>query len=255
MTIRALVVDDAPVARERLVELLGEEPDVQIVGTCATGMQAVAAITEHHPDLVFLDLQMPEMDGFGVIQTVGSAQMPPVIFVTAYEQYALRAFDVQAVDYLLKPFTRPRFRLAVERVRGHIDRARSAQLAYRLVKIAREVAPAPPAADRVMVRSGVRTVFLNPDEIDWIEADGNYVRFHVGRVSHLHRDTMEGIIGRLGRERFQRIHRSTCVNMRRVAEMRSTSGGDAEVVLSDGRRLKVGRMFRRRLQERMAAGW
>jgi two-component system LytT family response regulator len=252
--LRAIVVDDAPVARERLEELLEEEPDVDLVATCATGRQAVAAIEAKRPDLVFLDLQLPEMDGFGVIEAVGVDRMPPVIFVTAYDQFALKAFDVHALDYLLKPFSRPRFRRAMDRARAHVQQIRA--------RAAAEPAPPPPNGvvsgardeERLRIRSGARVLYVAADRIDWIEADGNYVKLHVGDECHLQRDTMERTLDRLGRDRFVRVHRGHAVNLSRVKELRTLGRGQYEIVLHSGVRLELSRLYRGGLQARLARG-
>ncbi len=248
--IRTLIADDQPMARERLAALLNEEPDVQVVAACASGTEAVSAIQRHQPDLVFLDMQMPELDGLGVIAAVGPERMPSVVFVTAYDEFALRAFDVHALDYLLKPFGRQRFQKALDRARGHLSRERAGDLAKRLVALVDDVRPAP-RAERIMVRSGARVVFVETRQIDWVEAEGNYVRLHVGSESHLIRDTMNAVEARLGGVSFVRIHRSRIVNIDRVSEMRLVYNGEYEVVLRSGRALGVSRMYRDKLQERL----
>jgi two-component system LytT family response regulator len=249
--IRALVVDDQPLARERLTALLEQEPDIRVAASCASGMEAVAAIQSQRPDLVFLDMQMPELDGFGVIERVGADRMPPVIFVTAYDEFALRAFEVHALDYLLKPFGRLRFQQALNRARLHLERERAGELAHRLVALVHDMKPTRPNSERIMVRTGARVVFVNVNQIDWIEAEGNYVRLHVGTDSYLIRDTMHGIEERFGSVRFMRIHRSRIVNIERVQELRMVANGEYEVVLRDGTRLGLSRLYRDKLQERL----
>jgi two-component system LytT family response regulator len=247
--IRAVVADDQPMARERLIALLAEEPDIEVVAACASGPEAVSAIRAHRPDLVFLDMQMPELDGFGVIDAIGPERMPPVVFVTAYDAFALRAFEVHALDYLLKPFGRDRLGQALERARRHVERQRAGELASRLLALVEDVRPARARPGRLMIRSGGRVVFVDVDQIDWIEAEGNYVRLHTAAGSHLLRETMQGIEKRLGAARFARIHRSRIVNVTRVRELQLAAGGEYEIVLSTGHRLGVGRLFRERLQE------
>lgn len=251
MPIRTLVVDDQPMARERLTALLSEEPDVELVAACESGAQAVQAIERHRPDLVFLDMQMPELDGLGVIAAVGPERMPSVVFVTAYDEFALRAFDVHALDYLLKPFGRQRFQQALERVREHLSRERAGELAKRLMALVDEVRPPHPRADRIMVRSGARVVFIDVRSIDWVEAEGNYVRLHVGDGSHLVRDTMHAVEARLAAGRFARIHRSRIVNLERVRELRLVSNGEYVAVLRNGVALGVSRLHRDKLQEKL----
>ena len=249
--IRTLIADDQPMARQRLTSLLSEEPDVELVAACASGSEAVSAIERHRPDLVFLDMQMPELDGFGVIAAVGPERMPSVVFVTAYDEFAVRAFDVHALDYLLKPFGRLRFQKALERAREHLTRERAGELAKRLVALVDEVRPAHPRADRIMVRSGARVVFVDVRSVDWVQAEGNYVRLHAGDESHLIRETMRGIEGRLGDAAFARIHRSRIVNVNRVRELRLAQTGEYEVMLRNGRALRVSRLYRDKLQERL----
>jgi two-component system, LytTR family, response regulator len=249
--IRTLIADDQPMARERLTALLNEEPDVELVAACASGAEAVSAIEQHRPDLVFLDMQMPELDGLGVIAAVGPERMPSVVFVTAYDEFALRAFDVHALDYLLKPFGRQRFQQALDRARIHLSRERAGDLARRLVALVEDVRPAPRRQQRLMVRSGARTVFLEVRQVDWVEAEGNYVRLHVGEESHLIRDTMHAVEGRLGPDHFVRIHRSRIANIERVRELRVAPNGEYEVVLRSGRALRVSRLHRDKVQQRL----
>lgn len=249
--IRTLIADDQPMARERLSALLSEEPDVELVAACASGTEAVTAIQQHRPDLVFLDLQMPELDGFGVIAAVGAERMPSVVFVTAYDEFALRAFDVHALDYLLKPFGRQRFQKALDRARDQIARNRAGELARRLMALVEDVRPAQKGADRLMVRSGARVVFVDVRSVDWVEAEGNYVRLHVGEESHLIRDTMHAVETRLGGSPFVRIHRSRIANINRARELRVMQNGEYELVLRNGRALRVSRLYRDKLQEHL----
>ena len=195
--IRTMVVDDEPVARERIVGLLQQEKDIELVGECADGQQAINAIQQQHPDLVFLDVQMPACDGFGVIEQVGAERMPPVVFVTAYDEYALKAFEVHAIDYLLKPFGRDRFQQTLQHAREHLERRRAGDLGKRLLALVQDLKPEPQKLDRLVVKSGGRVFFLRTDEIDWIEAAGNYVRLHLGEDSHLFRETMNNMEARL----------------------------------------------------------
>jgi len=250
--IRTLVVDDEPLARERLTSLLSAEPDIEVVGQCRDGEEAVTAIVDHSPDLVFLDVQMPAMNGFEVIDAVGPERMPLVIFVTAYDQHALRAFQVRALDYVLKPFDRERFQEALQRARAQIQRDETGDLGRRLLALVKDLRRDQPKTDRLVVKSGGRLFFLRADEIDWIEAAGNYVRLHVGTTSHLLRETMNAIEGRLDPEKFFRIHRSRIVNMERIQEMQPWLNGEYAVVLRTGTRLTLSRGYREKLQERLA---
>jgi two-component system LytT family response regulator len=250
-----MVVDDEPMARERIVGLLQQEQDIELVGECADGQQAVSAIQAQHPDLVFLDVQMPACDGFGVIQQVGPDQMPAVVFVTAYDEYALRAFEVHAIDYLLKPFGRDRFQQTLQHAREHLDRRRAGDLGRRLLALVQDLKPEPQMLDRLVVKSGGRVFFLRTDDIDWIEAAGNYVRLHLGDDAHLFRETMNNMEGRLDTRRFVRIHRSRIVNTDRIKELQPWFNGEYVVVLQNGTRLTLSRGYREKLQERLEKGF
>jgi two-component system LytT family response regulator len=249
--IRTLVVDDEPLARERLTNLLSAEADIEVVGQCRDGEEAVTAIVDQTPDLVFLDVQMPALNGFGVIDAVGSERMPLVIFVTAYDQHALKAFQVRALDYLLKPFDRERFQQALERARTHLQRDETGDIGRRLLALVKDLRRDQPKTDRLVVKSGGRLFFLRADEIDWIEAAGNYVRVHIGPASHLLRETMNAIEGRLDAEKFFRIHRSRIVNLERIQEMQPWLNGEYAVLLRTGTRLTLSRGYREKLQERL----
>jgi two-component system LytT family response regulator len=252
--IKTLIADDEPLARERLATLLSAEPDIEIIGQCRDGEEAVSAIHDHSPDLVFLDVQMPHMTGFDVIEAIGTDRMPLVIFVTAYDQHALRAFQVRALDYILKPFDRERFAEALQRARRQIERDESGDLGRRLLALVKDLRKDPPRTERLVVKSGGRLFFLRMDEIDWIEAAGNYVRLHVGNTSHLLRETMNAIEARLDPEKFFRIHRSRIVNMERIQEMQPWLNGEYAVVLRTGTRLTLSRGYREKLQERLGRG-
>jgi two-component system LytT family response regulator len=248
--IRTLVVDDEPIARERVLSLLQQEDDVEVVGECSDGPQAVYAIQHQAPDLVFLDVQMPGVDGFGVIEAVGTERMPTVVFITAYDEYALRAFEVHALDYLLKPFGRDRFRQTLKHARASLERRRAGDLGRRLLALVNDIKPERPKLDRLVVKSGGRVFFLRTDEIDWIEAAGNYVRLHLGEESHLFRETMNRMETRLDARRFVRIHRSRIVNTERIKELQPWFNGEHVVILRNGTRLPLSRGYRDRLQER-----
>lgn len=252
MTIRTLIADDEPLARERVRSLLADQPGMSVVGEAQDGDEAVEQILNHQPDLVFLDVQMPKKTGFDVIQAVGADRMPAVVFVTAYDQYAIKAFDVHAVDYLLKPFDRDRFEGAVDRARRNFDAADTGALKAQLLRLVQQLQPSTaPRQERLIVKSGGRLFFLRADEIDWIEAAGNYVRIHVGKDAHLLRETMNAIEARLDPKHFLRIHRSRIVNMERVKELHPWFNGDYAVILRDGTKLMLSRGYRDRLQERL----
>lgn len=249
--IRAMVVDDEAMARERVVSLLRQEQDIELIGECSDGQQAVNAITSQQPDLVFLDVQMPAVDGFRVIEQVGPEKMPAVVFVTAYDEYAVRAFEVHALDYLLKPFGRERFQQTLQHARTHVERRRAGDLGKRLMALVQDIKPEPQKLDRLVVKSGGRVFFLRTEDIVWIEAAGNYVRLHLGEDSHLFRETMNGIEARLDPQRFVRIHRSRIVNSDRIKELQPWFNGEYVVVLQNGTRLTLSRGYREKLQERL----
>ena len=233
---KVVIVDDEPLARRGIRVRLERIDGVEIVAECGSGSAAVRAIREHSPDVVFLDVQMPGLDGFGVVREVGADRMPVTIFVTAYDTHAIEAFDADALDYLLKPIDDERFARAVERARRRLAERRAG------------ASPAePPAASRILVRDRGRVLVLNHDDIDWIAAEGDYVRVHAGGRGHLVRDTMVAMEARLDPARFARIHRSAIVNVSRVKEVRSHGERDYLAVLRDGTRLKVSRTYRRRL--------
>jgi two-component system, LytTR family, response regulator len=248
--IRTLVVEDQPIARERLVELLESEPDVEVVGATDNGVDAVEAIRRLRPDLVFLDLQIPDLDGFGVITEIGAA-MPLTIFVTAHDEYALRAFDVHAFDYLLKPFGRERLQQALGRARLRLAEGREEQLARRLMSMVQEAGGSKTMPDRLMVKSGGRVLFVALGELDAVESEGNYVRLHVGARVHLVRETMASIEERLGQDRFCRVHRGWIVNLDRVRELHVRPNGEHELVTHEGRGYRVGRAYRDAVQARL----
>ena len=250
--IRVVVADDQPMARDRLVSLLAAEPGVEVAATAASGPEAVDCIRNASPDLVFLDLQMPGMDGFKVIETIGVERMPATVFVTAYDEYAVRAFEVQALDYLLKPFGRQRFQSALERARRHLAVERQGDMAERFAELLRSGRE--PGGERLLIKSGGRVSFVEVEAIDWVEAEGNYVRIHAGGQVHLMRETMNNLIDKIGAHRFFRIHRSRIVNIKRVKELLIAGGGDYQVVLRDGTRLGLSRLYRDALQEQLTNG-
>lgn len=244
MTLRVLIVDDEPLARQRLRDLLADEREVEVVGECGDGGQAVMAIESLRPDLVLLDVQMPEPDGFDVIEAVGVDRMPPTLFVTAHDQHALKAFEVHALDYLLKPFDRTRFVEALARARAWIGRSTPSDRPERIASLLDEVQESRPPMDRILVRSGDHHLLLKTSDIQWIEAEDNYIRLHVEGTSHLVRMTMSTILRRLDPARFKRVHRSSIVNLDFVKELRPWFHGDYQVLLSDGTKLTMPRTYR-----------
>jgi two-component system LytT family response regulator len=244
MKIRALIVDDEPPARELIATLLRDEPDVEVVGECANGRKAVTAIERLSPDLVFLDVRMPGLDGFGVLAELPVEQWPMIVFVTAYDEHAVRAFKVHALDYLLKPFEYERLREAVRRARAKMNQRNGASEQSRLLSLLESLQNGAQSWDRVVVREAGRVTFLKPDEIDWIEAEGNYVSLHVGTKSHLLRETMNAVEARLEVRNFLRVSRSALVNLERIKEWQPLFHGDSVLVLKDGTRLTVSRVYR-----------
>lgn len=253
MKIKVLIAEDEPLARERIRSLLEEEADVDIVAECADGASAVNSIRQHQPDLVFLDVNMPEKTGFEVIEALGPDAMPPVIFVTAYDHFAVQAFDAHALDYVLKPFDEERFRTALERARETILRRNGGSLDPRLTDLLAGL-QRQHYLERLAVKSGGKIIFLRADEITWIGAEGNYARLHAGKKSYLMRETMTSLESKLDPARFIRIHRSTIVATDAIAELEPLFQGDYVVVLRDGTRLTSSRGYRTNLQEFMNQG-
>jgi two-component system LytT family response regulator len=251
--IRVLVVDDEPLARERICKLLEQEGDVELVGECPDGNSAVQAIREQSPDLVFLDVQMPECDGFGVLEQIRGDRMPAVVFVTAHDQFALKAFEVHAVDYLLKPFDQERFKTALRRAVEQIQRRQTTDLNQRLTALLADVRPEPKPKqmERLAIKSSGRVVFVKIEDIDWVEAADNYVSLHVGAEEHLHRETMSAIEAQLPAARFMRISRSTIVNVDRIKELQPLFHGEYAVILRNGTKLTLSRSYRDRLDQLM----
>jgi two-component system LytT family response regulator len=247
--IRCLIVDDEPLAREKLRGMLKKHSEIEIIGECANGKEAVATIQKENPDLLFLDIQMPEMDGFGVLKAVSSQTLPRVIFVTAYDKYALRAFEVYALDYLLKPFDRERFDKALQRARLEIHRDRGGDTNQRILALLEEIKHKPKHLERIVIKSNGRIFFLKSEESDWIEAEGNYVRIHTGKESYLIRETITSLESQLNPKKFLRIHRSTIVNIDRIKELQPWFHGDYRILLKDGTQLTMSRSYREKLHE------
>ncbi len=250
---RVLIVDDEPISRRRLRRLLALEPECDLVGECENGREAVQALERHTVDIVFLDVQMPEMDGFGVVQAI-SRSHPLIIFTSAYDEYALKAFEVHAFDYLLKPFDRRRFRESLHRARRHLEQAKPPMADDRILTLFESLAGARHAPDRIAVRNNGRVIFLKLSEIDWIEAADNYVCLHTGRETHILRETMSELEARLDPARFIRVHRSAIVNLDCIKELQPWFRGDYKVMLNDGTELTLTKTHREKLESRLLLG-
>ena len=248
MRLSVLVVDDEPIARKGLRLLLGRQPQVESVLEARNGREAIALIREQRPDLVLLDVQMPRNDGFAVIHAVGAERMPPIIFVTAHDQYAIRAFEIAAIDYLLKPVAEERFDLAFKRAIGRLRGVPHEDATKQLTAMLDAVANPPRQLERFAVRSGENTFFVPVNEVDWIEAFQNYVRLHVGPATHLLHVPMNTIESVLDSNRFLRIHRSHIVNIGRIAQLWSIAHGQYAVELRSGQRLQSGRTYNERIR-------
>jgi two-component system LytT family response regulator len=250
MTLRVVVADDEPIGRQRLARLLQAEPDTDVVAACADGEEAVEAIREHTPDLVLLDIQMPRLDGFEVVAALGQAHQPAVIFVTAHDQYALRAFEIHAFDYLLKPVDQDRLREAIRWALSASRRGPQGSSTGRVLALLEELNTRDRARgrDRLVVRTPERAIFLRTETIDWIEAAGKFVHLHVGRVAHALRESMAELEQELDPARFLRISRSVIVNLDRIQEVQPWFQGDYVLILTDGTRLTSTRGYRENMR-------
>ena len=246
--IRTLIVDDEPLARRRLKSLLDGEADIEIIGEAANGTEAVRAITMDKPDLVFLDIQMPGLDGFDVLRATAAIHQPFVVFITAHDEHAIRAFDVQAVDYLLKPVIEARFREAVRRAVTRLRKTPGKELAQEIAQLLERVSPTPARGGRIPIKRDGRVNFVRVEDVDWVQADGDVVRLHVGRESHAIRETLADVEAKLPTDRFLRIHRSLIVNVERVREVQPWFKGDYVLILHDGTKLRSGRTYRDAVQ-------
>ncbi len=248
--IRALIVDDEPLAREKIRTLVAADGEIEVVDECGDGRAAAAAILEHDPDLVFLDVQMPEMDGFAALEAVGGERTPVVVFVTAYDEYALKAFEVRALDYLLKPFDRTRFEAALARAKERVEADRGGGLAERIDGLLGELRGEHGRwLEHLVVKSRGRIFFVSVDEVERIEAAGNYVELHIGDDEHLVRGTLKGLEQKLDPARFIRVHRSHIVNIRRIREIHPWFNGDYRIVLQSGAEITSGGSYRDALRD------
>ena len=251
--VRTVIADDERLARQKLLILLESEPQVKVVAECQDGRQTVAAIRNLRPDMLLLDIQMPDLDGFQVLSEIHPEEMPVVIFTSAYDQYAIRAFEANALDYLLKPFDQERLHQALQRARSELRKARDREITHRILNLLSQVRsvalPAPERDSRLVIKANGRVVFLDLDSIEWVEAAANYVRLNVGKESYLYRETISRISERLDSSLFVRIHRSTIVNVRKIKELIPVNSGEYVVVLRSGRELSCSRGYRAALQE------
>jgi two-component system LytT family response regulator len=250
--IRAIVVDDEELGRDRIQALLSMQPDVEIVAVCPDGASAVEAIDRAQPDLVFLDVQMPGMDGFEVIENIDAARLPEVVFVTAHDGHAIRAFEIHALDFLLKPFDQTRFEKALERARTQIVAKKGPVIDSRLTQLLEELREERKYPERLIVKSSGRVFFVRTEEIDWVEASGNYVKIHTKSEAHLLRESMKNMEAKLDPKTFVRIHRSAIVNIDRIKELEPWFHGEYIVIMRDGTRLTASRVFSDRLSALIA---
>jgi len=244
MKIRALIVDDEPLARKRIRRLLAAEPDISVTGECGTGREAIDAILKNSPELLFLDIQMPGVGGFEVLQSIPEKQMPAVIFITAYDQHALRAFEVHALDYLLKPFTQESFKEALAHAQKRLSENGAPEINPGLATLLGKLRAEQNYLDRFMVKSPGRVIFVKTSEVDWIESAANYALLHAGDKTHIVRETMQALEARLDPKIFQRVSRSAIVNLERVKELQPMGKGQYIIILASGKQLGMSRGIR-----------
>jgi two-component system, LytTR family, response regulator len=247
--IRALIADDEALARNLIRRMLKDDRDLEVIGECSNGKETVAMIRKERPDVVFLDVQMPEMDGFAVLESIGTERLPEIIFTTAYEQYAIRAFELHALDYLLKPFDHARFKDAIkyakERLRSERENDGRMQISALLASIKNK----PQYLERLVIKAGGRITFLRTDEINWIEADDKYVHLHTSKVRPMVRQTLSAMEAQLDPKKFRRVHRSAIVNVERITELQPLFSGEYSILLQDGAKLTLSRNYKDKLFE------
>lgn len=251
MNIRAIIVDDEAPARARLRQALKDQPDFELIAECANGREALEVIRRNRPDLVFLDIQMPRLTGFDVCAqlAVEGLPLPFIVFCTAYDQYAVKAFEVHAIDYLLKPFDADRFDRTLQHARAQFQRAQPAAAGQQLGPLLDALRGGSKPADRLVFKQDGRVLFVRPNTIDWLEADGNYVRIHCGSEAHYVRETLAGLEAQLPVDKFMRLSRSAIVNLDRVKELQPLFYGDYTVLLQNGTKLTLSRNYRSRLEQ------
>jgi len=251
--IRALIVDDEPLARDRIREMLKDHSEIEVIGEARNGREAIDSVEKHNPDLVFLDVQMPDLDGFDVLQNLNAQRLPLIIFVTAYDQHAIRAFNVHAVDYLTKPFDRKRFAEAIDQAKVFMKGARQPDTAG-LLSMLQELKAGGRYRERFAIKNGEAIFLVRAEDVDAIEAEGNYVRLNLGNASHLLRDTLNNIESQINPRMFVRIHRRTIVNINRVKELQTWARGEYRVVLSTGAHYTLSRGYRQHFESFIKAG-
>jgi two-component system, LytTR family, response regulator len=250
--IRSIIVDDEPLAREKVHLFSRDIPNLEVVDICSNGFEAINSYKRFNPDLLFLDIQMPEMTGFGVLEELKSNNIPAVIFITAYDEYALRAFEFHALDYLLKPYDRERFNKAVAHAKAVLESSPDKEITNEQIRLLLEtVKKGSIHLDRIVVKTNGRIIFLRGDEIDWMEAAGNYIKLHCGNDSHLVRETMSNMEQQLHPEKFIRIHRSTIINVDKLKELQPWFNGDYKVFLTNNVQLILSKNYREQLMKRL----
>src|SRR3977135_1175253 len=247
--IRTLICDDESLARERIRDMLASDSSIEIVAECANGEEAIDSIQQYSPGLVFLDVEMPGIDGFAVLEGLPADRMPAVIFVTAYDQYAVRAFEVYALDYLLKPFDQERFEKALKRAKDQIKSERNDEMSERILRAIEDIKTKPVHLERLVIKMNGHVFFMKAEEIDWLEAEGNYVRLHSGKESYLLRDTITALESQLDPKKFIRVHRSAIVNVDRISELQPWFHGEYRIILREGVQLTLSRTYREKLHE------
>jgi two-component system LytT family response regulator len=250
--IRLLIVDDEPLARAGVRRLLEDDDVIEVIGECADGAEAVVAILDQQPDAVLLDIKMPELNGLDVVRTIGVARMPLTVFITAYDEHALRAFELHAVDYLLKPFDDERFTQTIQRLKSVFQTRAAARLSEKLLNVLQDTQPKGPRhLTRIVIRADGRTVLLKVADVEWIEAADYYARIHSGGKSYLLRETMNELEAKLDPEVFFRVHRSAIVNLEKVKEIQPYTRGEHVVIMSGGAKVRLSRGRREKLEERL----
>jgi two-component system LytT family response regulator len=246
--LQVIIVDDEPLARSRVRRMLQGHTDVEIIAECSNGKQAIEAVRKHKPDLLLLDVEMPEMDGFEVVDALGK-DLPYIVFITAYNQYAIRAFEVHALDYLLKPFNESRLTKAFERARDRIRDSEKEHFNERIIRLLEDIRGESHYMERLILRNDRKIWFMNVNQIDWFEADGKYVNVHAGKEAHLVRESLTSLESKLDPKNFARIHRSSIVNINRIKEFQPWFHGDYRILLKDGTELILSRTYRKQFRD------